>query len=814
MTRRTSRFQQIDALFRAALRLEAHEREAFLEGRCAGDESLRRDASALLAEDRGGAGVLDREWPAAWFGFDAPGSRPEEHVPQAIPGYRVIRRVGVGGMGVVYEAEQEHPRRTVALKVMRTATASADAVRRFELEVQVLGRLQHPGIAQIFGAGTFETDAGRQPFLAMEFVQGEPLTRYADDRSLTTRERLELVASTCDAVQHAHQRGVIHRDLKPGNILVVGEENQPSTTSQPGAADESTSAMRRRAGRTLGATGRPKILDFGVARAIDLDTDRSLRHTTAGQIVGTVPYMSPEQAASDELDTRSDVYALGVVAFELLTGRLPYDVRDKPPFEAARVIREEEPMALSTIDRRLAGDVETIVGKALEKDRARRYQSASEFAADIRRHLRDEPIAARPHSAWYHIRKLARRHRVAVWSMALACLAVVVGVTAVSVALFSAIRDRGEAARQAAIAQTVNDFLNDDLLGATDPDDGGGRDVTVREVLDRAAATLGGTRFSETPSVEAAVRATIGRAYRRLGELSAAEPHLERSLALHESMLGPDHRDTITSMNELSKLRTLQGRVSDAERLDRAVLAAKRRTLGNGHQSTIVSLNNLASLVRHERRLDEALALHEEAYALANANLPSDNPYRVKAVGGLASMYRDLDRLDEAERLFVEALALSRQLHGDEHTSTLRTMNSLAILYQKQRRYPEAEALLQEAIALQSSRVGRRHSNVLAYLNNLGVLYEEMGRLAEASDVLDEALASSREVLGVDHRGTLYTMSALARVKRALDERAAAERLMLEAVAGWTALTGAASDETRRAEALLGEAYSEWGRNR
>jgi len=296
--------------------------------------------------------------------------------------YRIKGLIGGGGMGNVYAAVQEEPRRTVALKVMKPGIAAPRAMRRFELEAQTLARLRHPGIAQIYEAGTHDEGSGPVPYFAMEYVAGaKSITEYADGRSLGIRERLELFAKVCDAVHHGHQKGIIHRDLKPSNILVD-------------------------------SSGNPKIIDFGVARATDSDMAVTTLQTDVGQLIGTLQYMSPEQcdADPDGLDTRSDVYALGVVLYELLCARPPYDLAQVALHEAARVIREEAPEKPSTIDRTLRGDVETITLKALEKEPERRYQSAADLGRDIERYLTSEPIEARPASALYQLRLMATRH--------------------------------------------------------------------------------------------------------------------------------------------------------------------------------------------------------------------------------------------------------------------------------------------------------------------------------------------------------------------------------------------------------------------
>ncbi len=409
------------------------------------------------------------------------GSSFNSGTPSAIGRYRIIRLIGEGGMGVVYEAEQDEPRRAVALKVLKLGLSTPERLRRFRQESQALARLQHPGIAQIFESGSADTGFGPQPYLAMEFIHGLPLGVYAEARHLNTRQTLELMIKVCDAVQHAHQRGLIHRDLKPANILI--DEN-----------------------------GQPKILDFGVAR---LTEDGTALQTEVGELVGTLAYMSPEQVQGDplEVDTRSDIYALGVVLYELLSGRLPYDVNRHRLPEAVLTIQQSEPAPLSTMSGEYRGDIETIVAKALEKDRTRRYRSAADLAADIQRSLDDHPIAARPPSAAYQLQKFARRHRGLVAGAAVIFAVLLIGVTISTWQAIRANRERDRALAEkrraddeSAISRAVNDFVRNDLLAQAGSSAQARRakpdpDLKVRTALDRAAAGIG-QRFEGQPLVD------------------------------------------------------------------------------------------------------------------------------------------------------------------------------------------------------------------------------------------------------------------------------------------------------------------------
>jgi len=491
-------FSHANEILAEALEREPHERPAFLRDACAGDEKLRARIEALIALDDKAASFL--ETPDLQATIEP---TTDAHAPARIGRYEVLGIIASGGMGTVYEAVQDHPHRLVAIKVLRRGAASSKAMKRFRYEAEILGRLRHANIAQVYDAGSFDDGQGAQPYFAMELVKGRSLIEYVQTNGLEIRPRLELFAKVCDAVQYAHHKGVIHRDLKPDNILV----------------DD---------------FGEPKILDFGIARATDSDLQITTLRTDIGQLIGTIPYMSPEQVTGDpqELDMRSDVYSLGVVLYELMCGRLPHDLKDRSIPEAIRIIREVDPTPLSSINRVYRGDVETIVAKALAKEKTRRYQSAAELATDVRHYLNDEPIEARPASTFYQLRKFTRRNRALVGGVVVAFAALLLGTVAATWQAVVANRSETQAVMQAEIAEAVNDFLNQDLLAAAVPsvELGKGIDVLMRDVLDAAAKRIEdasgvGGRFQDKPLVEASIRQTLGVTYRRLGEFAAATGH-------------------------------------------------------------------------------------------------------------------------------------------------------------------------------------------------------------------------------------------------------------------------------------------------
>ena len=703
--------------------------------------------------------------------------------PSHLGHYRILRVLGEGGMGIVFEAEQEHPRRKVALKVIKAAWANRELLRRFDQEALALGRLQHPGIAQVYEAATADGPHGPQPYFAMEFIRGMPLHAYVAARGASTRERLELLVKICEAVHHAHQRGVIHRDLKPTNILV----------------DES---------------GQPKILDFGVARITDSDA-RATQQTDVGQLVGTLAYMSPEQVIADPLaiDFRSDVYALGVILYELLAGKLPYAFGPQL-HDATRAILQDDPTRLSSIDRVYRGDIETIAAKALEKDKSRRYGSAADLAADIERFLRDEPISARPASTTYQLRKFARRHKAFVSGLAAVFIVLVGGIIVSTWQAARATRAEQTAREEAAIATAVNDFLLNDLLSQAGATTQAAVDVTpdpdlkVRTALDRAATRID-TKFEGRPLLAASIHMTVGNAYRELGLLSEAERHYERTVALRSPVLGAEHADTLASDNNLGQLFREQGKYAQAERVLTRVLEVRRRVLGDEHPDTLITMANVGLVIQEQGKYAEAEPLLTRVLELERRLRGENDPETLISMLNMGKLYTDLGKLDEAERVLRKLIDNGRQSLGGEHPTVMSGLNNLGAVYFSQGKFAEAEPIFASLLAANKRILGDEHQTTLTVMNNLGVLHRHLGNLPRAEELLTNVVQVQRRTIGDEHPNQLASMSSLANIYHYQGKLAEAEALYIRSLDGQRRVNGPAHLGTLNTLRLLGTLYYE-----
>jgi eukaryotic-like serine/threonine-protein kinase len=767
-----------DELFARALALEDDERERFLAGMAEAEPGLVAEVRSLLEHHDSAGDFLSM--PAV-LDLD-----PELGLPERIGSYRILGRLGGGGMGIVYLARQEHPRRTVALKVIRPLFVTGRLLKRFALEAEVLGRLHHPGIAQIYEAGTADAGYGPQPYFAMELVSGLTLDRYVEQRGLGLRERLALVADLCDAIEHAHRQGVIHRDLKPGNVLVDESAAQP----------------------------RVKVLDFGVARATDADLQTITQVTDPGQLVGTLAYMSPEQAAggSAPIDARADVYSLGVLAYELCSGRLPHELAGRPMHEAARILREEDPTPLSSVQTVLRGDVETIVAKALEKEPARRYPSAAALAADIRRWLAHEPIVARPPSRGYQLWKLARRHRALVGGVAAVILALAAGLVATTrqTVLLAAERDR--VVEQTGRALRVADWF-ESLLAQSVPAVPGaaGRDVRLVDVLKHADRL--GDELTADPEIEQRIRSALGRTYIHLGEPERAEQQLRIAHTRALEAFGPDDPTSYDVLATLGHALLSLDRLDEAEGALREALAGLERLVGEGDARTQYAAETLGTVLYRQRRLVEAEDLMRRTLDGCRALGPEHAGLALEAQDTLALILGELGRWSEAEALQRDALERGRELDGPEHPDTLAKINNLALTLAMEGRVAEAAELRRGLFDTARRVLGERHPDTLSCMNNLGMTLADMGELEEGLDLLRSAYELRRETLGPDHASTLTSLNNLAEILSRAGRNEEAEPLLVDAVAVLERRFGATDTRTLLSKRNLARIWIELGRS-
>ncbi len=754
-------------------RHEPADRRRFLDEACGDNRALRERLDVLIRHSEEVASFL--ESPAAEH-FAAPtlDQLPLEKPGTQIGPYKLLQQIGEGGFGVVYMAEQTAPvQRRVALKIIKPGMDTRQVFARFEAEEQALAMMDHPHIARVFDAGV--TDSGR-PYFVMELVNGIPITRFCDEQHLTARERLELFIPVCQAVQHAHQKGIIHRDIKPSNILVALYDDRPV----------------------------PKVIDFGVAKATGAALTERTMFTGLGQIIGTLEYMSPEQAQRNQLDvdTRSDIYSLGAVLYELLTGDTPFDrqrLRSAALDELLRIIREEvpprpsaklshsdtlpsvaanrriEPAKLSTLVR---GELDWIVMKALEKDRARRYETANGFANDIERYLTDEPVLACPPSAAYLLRKFVRRNRGLVLAVTLVLLALAAGFVGTTWGVVRAERarraeaQRAEGERQArqeaeareAETQAVLDFVEKRIFAAARPErirEGLGYNVRLQKVLE-AALPYVETSFRNQPLIEARLRLILGQLFGDLGETKTALRQFQTARALYHQHRGPEHADTLTCVYHLANTDFALGQYVEAAKLHEETLARRKATLGLHHRDTLTSMKGLADTYTKLGRDSEAHKLQEEALALRKATLGPDDADTLDSLNGLANCYSRTEQLGEALKLYEEAAARMKVTLGLEHLYTLGTMHNLACTYWGLGRYDEALKLQDQVLALRARVLPPYHPDTLAGIELRARILFDLGRRAEALKYHEETLALHKAHLGPDHPATLNSMCNLA----------------------------------------------------
>ena len=780
------RHARVTELFLEAADRPPAERAAFLDEACAGDDALRREVEAMLAFEDTAPDFLDSSADLladARAEAAAPLARLRtDGVPEVVGSFRILGLLGEGGMGSVYEAEQRSPRRRVALKILARGLGSERATRRFEFEAQVLGQLRHPGIAQIFEAGRTDTAAGPRPYFALELIEGEPITRWCEGRPLA--ERVELLARVADAVQFAHNKGVIHRDLKAGNILVE-------------------------------ASGQPKVLDFGVARVTET-SELDPQQTQAGHIVGTLQCMSPEQAAADPtVDTRSDVYALGVLAYEVLSGERPYELGDLPILEAVRLIRDQEPTRIGAQDPALRGDLELIVAQAMEKDRDRRYATAAAMADDLRRHLAHQPVSAQPPTGLYRLRKFVRRNTGLAAGMAATAVALLVGLgvslwqvhektlaeadalanaeaaTAFAIeatearvkataardearearddardARDDALLAQAEAERERDAAVAIQTYLLTDVIASPDPRTEG-RDVKVVDTLARAADGVGAA-FGEQPLVEAAVRAALARSFLALDVADAAYEQGRAAEALFLEHAGADDIATLAVRGTLVQACLIDERLDEGLALARPTLERQLAVLGEEHEDTLTTMTNLATLLREAGEREEALALLRRVLAVRERVLGPRAAQTLTTRWNLSRMLAASGQRQEA-REHLDAVAEARlEDFGPEHPDTLIVQGTLILHRLEEGALADPVETTQAYVDAVRRVFGDEHHRLANALAVQSVVYDRLGRPKETAVAILQAYELSRKRFGDAHSTTqgyrLQVSQALSRI--------------------------------------------------
>jgi len=811
------RWDAIRDIFEQALSRPPEERVEFLSRACAGNEDVRRDVESLID-------AFERPGPLDDLADElvtplAISLLESSLVGEQVGPYRIVREIGRGGMGAVYLAERDDGsfEQTVALKLVPYHRAGEDLFVRFLNERQILAQLHHPNIARLLDGGV--TPDG-QPYFAMEYIEGRPIDAYCDEEQLSISERLELFVQVGDAVSYAHQNLVVHRDLKPSNLLVT-------------------------------ADGRVQLLDFGIAKLLaDAGTLQGLTQT--GARVMTPDYASPEQVRGDAVTTRSDVYSMGVLLYELLTGCRPYDLRGHTPAEIERIVSEEDPVrpsaalrsprtipsgatdsgarspsslervgagrraTLDQLRRRLEGDLDTIVQKALQKEPTRRYSSAEALVDDVRRHLAGRPVQARPNTFGYRVRTFVRRYRGSVIAAGLVLATLLAGILATT---WQAVRaaeqariaseEREAAQREAEKTEQVKAFLIN-LFEAADPSEARGDTLSVFDVI-HAGASRVTDELADQPEVQAEVLAAIGRVYQNLGDYDRAQSLTEAALEVRQSLHGTRHPTVAQTLDDIGVLLLHRGGFAEAEPLFRRALQIYTTAPRMPHLEAASTLNNLGAALHHQGRLDSAETYYRRALSMRQKHSPLDNAGLAESLSNVAMVRNYQGDHAKAESLLRQALELQRSTLADRHPAIAITLNNLGTTLLRRGDFDGAEPVLQEALAIRRSVLGEEHPRTAQSVNNLAAAQMNRGRLEEAETLYRESLALRRQLLGDRHPALATVLNNLGIVLRRQNRFDEAEPFLRQSLQLRWVVHGAPHPRIARAMNNLADLYTDQG---
>jgi len=756
----TARWKQVQTLFGKALDQPAAERRAFLAEACGGDNALLHEVASLLAADEDALPILDTSAVAAW-------SVPQEAMPdevlaedvfsqtlfsqsqrevgERVGPYRLVEPIGRGGMGTVFLADRVDGQfeQRVALKLIRRGMDSARVIRRFEVERQILARLQHENISRLLDGGM---TADGQPYFAMEYVDGTPLDQFCERKDCTVSERLRLLHTACEAVQYAHRSLIVHRDLKPSNILVTQD-------------------------------GSVKLLDFGIAKLLTESDDDAITRT--GQVVMTPAYAAPEQQRHEPITTATDVYALGVILYELLTGERPHDNASADvPHHAPTAPSRRAP---ATRSRQIHADLDLICLKALRPEPERRYASAGQLADDLRRYLDGRPIEARPDTASYRLRTFVRRNRVATLTATTVTL-LVISLVAFYTARLANERDRAQ--NEAQRAEQIATFLTD-LFEDADPAATGGEAVSARDVLDLGAERVE-KNLADQPELQSSLFGVIGDVYQSVGAFDASRVHLEQALEIAEATGGLELKDVIDRKYRLAQLYQETGEYGRADSLYRdalATLAPAVRASRNSDRQILQAqiLHSFGTLHWELRDMRAADSLYVLAQAVIQDKLPKSHWLQSTLIEDRATIVFEEGRLEEAATGYAEALRLRRAAHARDHPNVALSLNNLAMVRRHQEQYEVAESLYTASLEMRTRLFGERHPDVAHTLNHLGRLYYNMGDYDRAEPFARRAMALRADLYGEKHVSTISSMGSLAGTLSARGDYAEATNVLQQA---------------------------------